>query len=67
MVAVPFLPEATRQPGMSVYRWIVVIVREGVPEVTGFWERSDAESFFDRASLQWSDSYMAEVVKVPLA
>jgi len=52
---------------MSVYRWIVVIVREGLPEVTGFLERSDAESFFDRASLQWSDSYMAEVVKVPLA
>lgn len=60
-----FLPEAKSQPGMSVYRWLVVIAREGVSEATGFWEREDAEDYFDRISLQWSESYLVEVVKGP--
>ncbi len=61
-----FLPDAKYQPGMSVFRWLVVIAREGVPEVTGFWEREDAEDYFDRASIQWSDSYLVEVVRGPI-
>jgi hypothetical protein len=60
-----FLPEAKKQPAPGVYRWLVVIVREGVPEVTGFWELEEAERHFDRASWQWSDSFLVEVVKGP--
>jgi hypothetical protein len=60
-----FLPEAKKQPAPGVYRWLVVIVREGVPEVTGFWEGEDAEKYFEDAWMNWTDSFLIEVVKGP--
>lgn len=46
-------------------QWLVVICREGVTEATPFESKSDAAAFFDRASLQWSESYLAHVVQGP--
>ena len=48
---------------MSVVRWIVVIWRETYAEVTPFETESDARDFFQRASLQWSESYLCRVVE----
>lgn len=50
---------------MSAYKWIVVINREGVSDVTGFHSRIDAQEFFDTWSAQWSESYLCEVVIGP--
>jgi hypothetical protein len=50
---------------MTSYRWLVVIVREGVPEVTGFDDRLDAVDYFSRASIQWTESFFCEVQAGP--
>lgn len=44
---------------------LVVIAREGIPEVTEFTSLNDAERFFDSASLQWSESYLTAVIYGP--
>lgn len=46
-------------------RWLVVVIREGRVEATPFTDELDAKTFFDRASLQWSDSYLCEVLVGP--
>lgn len=51
--------EATALP------WLVVIVREGAPEVTPFESYSDALAFFGMWSAQWSESYLAHAVRAP--
>jgi len=45
--------------------WMVVIIREGVPDVTLFTEERDARDYFDRASLQWSEAFLAHAVEAP--
>ncbi len=45
--------------------WLVIIAREGVSEVTVFTEESDARIFFEQASLQWSESFLARAVIAP--
>lgn len=47
------------------YSYLVVIIREGVPEVTGFYSLEVASKFFELASAQWSDSYLCEVKRGP--
>ena len=47
------------------YTWLVVIVREGAPEVTGFDNHKDAYDYFDRHGAQWSESYLCEVILGP--
>lgn len=49
----------------AVFRYLVVISREGVPEVTGFNDLEEATCFFEAASAQWSDSYLCEVKRGP--
>lgn len=44
---------------------LVIIAREGVPEVTEFTSLDDAERFFSLASLQWSESYLTSVIYGP--
>lgn len=39
---------------MGAYTWIVVIVREGVSEVTGFYEHESARVHFETMS-NWSE------------
>lgn len=53
-------PEPKREPP-----WLVVIVREGVPEIVVFTHEADAQAHFDKASAQWSDSFLARAVKAP--
>lgn len=50
---------------MTAYRYLVVICREGVPEVAGFNGLDEAERFFAAASEQWSDSYLCDVLRGP--
>lgn len=52
-------PDESEEPEKP--RWLVVIAREGVPEVTRFGVHVEALEYFDRASTQWSDSYLARV------
>lgn len=47
------------------YTHLVVIVREGVPEVTGFPGLQDATVYFDQAGTQWSESFLTEIVYGP--
>jgi hypothetical protein len=42
--------------------WLVVICREGVSDVTVFTEEDEARAYFELASSQWSDSYLARAV-----
>lgn len=51
--------------GPAPQRWLVVICREGVTEALPFSEEEDACIFFERASAQWSDSYLARIVSGP--
>jgi len=46
-------------------RWLVVIWRESAAEVTTFDEEADARAFFDTASIQWTESFLAKVVVGP--
>jgi hypothetical protein len=57
----PPIPFDRALPG----EWMVVIVRERVPEVTLFDDYNEAREFFDKASLQWSDSYLTSVLRAP--
>lgn len=47
-------------------KWLVVIVREGEPEVTPFEEEDFARAYFNRWSNQWSESFLTKVVIGPL-
>lgn len=40
---------------------LVVIVREGEPDVTEFHSIAEAEGFFEPAQVQWSEAYLTEV------
>jgi hypothetical protein len=44
---------------------LVVIAREGVPEVTEFTSFNDAADYYDLASPNWSESYLTVVVNGP--
>lgn len=50
-----------------VYSILVVIVREGVPELTGFreGEEREAEEYFEKVSMNWSDSFLCRVERGP--
>ena len=48
------------------WQYLVVIVREGVPEVTGFNDIDDATAFYDLHGSQWSESYLCNVMKGPV-
>ena len=50
---------------MSNYEYLVVIVREGVPEVTGFIDLSEAQAFYDLFGASWSESYLCTVLLGP--
>lgn len=45
--------------------WMVIISREGDIEVTLFTEQHDALEFYNAASNQWSDSYLAHAFRAP--
>lgn len=45
--------------------WLSVIIREGEPEVRVFTDEKDARTYFDKASLQWSESFLAKAVVAP--
>jgi len=49
----------------SSARWMCVIVREQIAEVTRFDDEVDARAYFDTASAQWSESFLTEVVIGP--
>ena len=44
---------------------LVVIAREGVPEVTQFCSFEDAARYFDTASMNWTESYLCNVIAGP--
>ena len=46
--------------------WLVIICREGEPTVTVFSTEIAARVYFNAASLQWSDSFLAQAVEAPL-
>lgn len=58
-------PKETKPRHPTEYKWLVVINREGESNVTGFFHYDDARKFYDLASLQWSDSYLCDIVKGP--
>lgn len=47
------------------YRWIVVICREGASDVTPFEDERTAREYFDLWSMQWSESFLCEIVIGP--
>ncbi len=48
------------------YTHLVVIFREQIPSVHGFYDRASAEAFYDLAAQQWSESFICEILKGPL-
>jgi hypothetical protein len=52
---------------MSRYTHLVIIFREQQPTVTGFYNRADAEAFYESAGAQWSATFLVEILKGPLA
>lgn len=50
------------------YSKIVIIVRENNPEIAAFepGDEEKAEAYFDRASAQWSESFLCTVEKGPV-
>lgn len=62
---VPFTFELrARKPKKWAY--LVVIIRDGIPTVTGFNDFAEATAFYDLHGLQWSDSYLCDVMKGPV-
>jgi hypothetical protein len=53
--------QVTRRP-----THLVVILREGEPTVTPFYDAKDALEFYDRAGAQWSESFLVEIIRGPL-
>ena len=52
-----------------LYEYLVIIIREGVSEIIPFESKDypeNVEKYFDRASTQWSDSYLCKVIKGPI-
>lgn len=45
--------------------YLVVIARDGVPEVTEFRDEAEALGFFGVAKSQWSESYLSRVIHGP--
>lgn len=45
---------------------LVVIAREGVPEVTLFTDEEQADLYYVDAGAQWSESYLCEITEGPL-
>lgn len=51
---------------MMNYKYLVIIVKDGgTPEIFPFENLDDAEIFFEKASLQWSESHICEILKGP--
>lgn len=48
------------------YTHLVVIFREQVPTVTGFYDLVEAQKFYDLAGAQWSETFLVEILKGPL-
>ncbi len=48
------------------YTHLVVISREGQPEVRGFHDYDSAFRWYDAVGVQWSESYLTAVLKGPL-
>lgn len=46
-------------------RWLVVINREQEPALYWFDDELDARGFFDRASTQWTESFLTKIVIGP--
>ena len=52
-------------PGFPIYRFMVVICREGASDVTPFEDGSDAREYFDQWSMQWTESFLCQVMRGP--
>lgn len=51
---------------MERYTHMVLIFREGPPDVTPFYDLDSAMEFADRAGAQWSETYVVEIKRGPL-
>ena len=51
----------------SPYMYLVVIFREQIPTVTGFYDLASAQAYYEIAGTQWSESFLVEILKGPLA
>jgi hypothetical protein len=60
-VAIPFDFTITRR---STH--LVIIFRDGVPEIYPFRDVVEAAEYADRAGAQWSETYVTEILKGPL-
>ncbi|MFA5961166.1 MAG: hypothetical protein WC848_00610 [Parcubacteria group bacterium] len=52
-----------------LYKYLIVICREGITEVIPFENEITPESvdaYFERVSEQWSDAYFCKVLKGPI-
>jgi hypothetical protein len=59
--------ELAKGRGKGRYSHLTVIVREQEPaEVRGFENLSSAAAYFEGASVNWSESFLVEVLKGPL-
>lgn len=50
------------------YEWLVIIFKDGQPEFSPFTDtdQEEVEKYFEKASEQWSDSYLCKVIKGPV-
>lgn len=53
--------------GTERYTHLVVIFREQEPSVIGFYNLKDAMKYADKAGAQWSETYVTQIIKGPLA
>jgi len=61
----PFDYDTLRRATGRSLPWLVVICRDGTSTLTVFTEELDAREFFDEASAQWSESFLAQAVEAP--
>jgi hypothetical protein len=46
-------------------RWLAVIVYDGVPSITLFCGRPEADTYYDQRSQQWSESFLCSILAGP--
>ena len=57
----------TIEPPEALLWWVVIGKDGGAVEIFKFKDNDAAMNFMDKASMQWSDSYLVHVVRGPFA
>lgn len=48
------------------YKYLVIIIRDGDTTIYPFPDINTAKKFYEKAHVQWSDSYICKIIQGPL-